>query len=77
MLEVFATEYSPSVQHTLHQMGQAALATCAQVAEIRISLPNLHCNLVDLSPLRMDNPNEIYVPTDEPHGLIEATLARE
>jgi len=77
MLEAFATEYSPSVQNTLYLMGQAALAACPQVAEISLSMPNLHCNKVDLSPFKLDNPDEIYVPTDEPHGLIEATLARE
>ena len=77
MLQAFAEQYSPSVQHTLHQMAAAALAACAQVAEIRLSLPNLHCNKVDLSAFDMDNPDEVYVPTDEPHGLIEATLARE
>lgn len=77
MLEVFANEYSPSVQNTLLLMGQAALDRCAQVREIRLSMPNLHANRVDLAPLGLDNPNEIFVPTDEPHGLIEATLARE
>ena len=77
MLETFATQYSPSVQNTLYLMGQAALAACPQVAEISLSMPNLHCNKVDLSPFKLDNPDEIYVPTDEPHGLIEATLSRE
>jgi len=24
----------------------------------------------------MDNPNEVFLPVDEPHGLIEATLTR-
>jgi hypothetical protein len=24
----------------------------------------------------MDNPAEVFLPTDEPHGLIEATLRK-
>jgi hypothetical protein len=24
----------------------------------------------------LDNPNEVFVPTEEPHGLIEAVLTR-
>ena len=29
-------------------------------------------NLVDLSPFELDNPNVLFVPTDEPHGSITA-----
>jgi urate oxidase len=39
-------------------------------------MPNKHCNLVDLSPFGQDNPNMIFVPTDEPHGSIEAVVRR-
>jgi urate oxidase len=77
MLEVFANDFSPSVQATLHAMAEAALARVPQIGEIRISLPNLHYLRVDLSPFGLDNPGEVFIPTDEPHGLIEATLARE
>ena len=36
-------------------------------------MPNLHCNLVDLSRFGQTNPNQIFVPiTDEPHGYIES-----
>jgi urate oxidase len=31
---------------------------------------------VDLKPFGLDNPNEVFVATDEPHGLIEGTFAR-
>ena len=31
---------------------------------------------VDLTPLGLENRNEIFMPVDEPHGLIEATLRR-
>jgi urate oxidase len=32
---------------------------------------------VDLTPFGLDNPNQVFVATDEPHGLIEATFRRE
>jgi urate oxidase len=47
------------------------------VAEVRLSLPNRHHILVDLSPFGMRNDNEVFVATEEPYGLIEATLKRE
>ena len=42
-----------------------------------LSLSNKHSNLVDLAPLGMDNPGAIFLPTDEPRGLIEATLRKD
>lgn len=77
LVQAFAAGYSPSVQHTLHEMGTAALAACAALERIRLSLPNLHCVPVDLAPFGLENQNEVFIPTDEPHGVIEATIARE
>ena len=31
---------------------------------------------VDLQPFGLDNPNEVFVATDQPYGLIEATIRR-
>ena len=76
LLETFADHDSKSVQHTLYAMGEAVLARCAEVEEISITMPNKHHLLVDLAPLGLDNQNEIFVPTTEPYGLIEATLRR-
>lgn len=77
LLETFAQHQSLSVQQTLYAAGKLVLDTYADIAEIRLSLPNKHCLLVNLAPFGMSNDNEIFVPTDEPHGLIEATLARD
>ena len=76
MLKIFAEKYSPSAQATLFQMGEAALAACREISRIELAMPNKHCLLVDLSPLGLENNNEVFVPTDEPHGQIEATVAR-
>jgi urate oxidase len=77
MLEAFAIHRSESVQHTLYAMAEAALAAAADVTEVTLTLPNQHHLLVDLTPFGLDNPNEIFVATDQPYGLIEATVRRE
>jgi urate oxidase len=76
MLAVFAVNYSPSVQTTLFQMGEAALAAALEISKVTLVMPNKHCLLVNLAPFGLDNPNEIFVPTDEPHGQIEGTVSR-
>ncbi len=77
MLETFAQNYSPSVQRTLYQMGESALRAVSSISEIQLSMPNLHCLLINLAPFGLKNNNEIFVPTDDPHGVIEATVSRE
>jgi urate oxidase len=76
LLKEFAGHDSMSVQHTLYDMGKAALAAAPEIARIRLSMPNLHHLLAELSPFGLDNPNHIFVPIDEPHGTIEATVER-
>lgn len=77
LLEAFAGHDSESLQHTLYAMGEAVLKKFPGIREIHLSLPNKHYNLVDLSPFHLENPKEIFLPTDEPHGLIEATLRND
>jgi urate oxidase len=76
LLDTFAGHASKSVQHTLHAMGESALAACRDIASITLTLPNRHHLLVDLTPFGLDNPNDVFVATDQPFGLIEATLTR-
>jgi|HubBroStandDraft_1064217.scaffolds.fasta_scaffold02714_7 urate oxidase len=77
LLATFAGHDSKSVQHTLYAMGEAVLKGVSKVSEIELTMPNIHCLLVDLSRFGQDNPNEIFVPTDEPHGYIEARIRRQ
>jgi urate oxidase len=76
IIETFAEHDSLSVQHTLYAMGEAVLEKFADVAEIAFSLPNIHCLPVDFTRFGLENDNRIFMPTDEPHGLIEARLRR-
>lgn len=77
LLAVFAGHTSKSVQHTLYAMGEAALEKVPEIEDIELTMPNIHCLLVDLSRFGQDNPNEIFVPIDEPHGYIEARIRRQ
>jgi urate oxidase len=77
LLATFAEHESKSVQHTLYAMGKAVLEQLPDVEDIELNMPNKHCLLVDLSPFGQDNPNEIFVPVDEPHGKIQARLRRQ
>jgi len=77
MLRTFALHASKSVQQTLYAMAQTALEAAPQVADITLTMPNKHCLLVDLARFGQDNPNEIFVPTDEPFGYIEARVHRQ
>ena len=76
LIDTFAGHKSESVQQTLFEMGAAALRKCKAIDSIRLSMPNKHCLLVNLKPFGLENANEVFVPTDEPHGLIEATVTR-
>jgi urate oxidase len=76
LLKEFAAHNSMSVQHTLFDMGKAALAAAPEISRVTLTMPNLHHLLADLSPFGQENPNHIFVPIDEPHGYIEATVER-
>ena len=76
LLETFAEHQSRSLQHTVYAMGEAILNNFENVGEIHLSLANKHFNLLDLAPLGMDNPGEVFLPTEEPQGIIEATLKK-
>jgi urate oxidase len=77
MLKTFAEHKSKSVQETLYAMGRSGLERVAEVYQIDLVMPNKHCLLVDLSRFAQDNPNQIFVPTDEPSGHIEARVRRK
>jgi urate oxidase len=77
LVSAFAGHTSKSVQHTLYAMGEAALANVPEIEDIELTMPNKHYLLADLSRFCQDNPNEIFVPIDEPRGTIEARLRRQ
>lgn len=77
MLAVFASEYSPSAQASVFRMGTAALESCGDISQVHLKMPNRHYLLVNLKPFGLENHNEVFVPTDEPHGQIEGSVVRD
>jgi urate oxidase len=77
LLETFATTHSLALQQTLYAMGRAVLESFQDIAEIRMSMPNKHHYLADLSPFGLDNPNQVFIAGDRPYGLIEAQVTRD
>jgi urate oxidase len=76
LLKTFATHHSLAVQQTLLAMGEAALADCDAITSIKLSMPNNHRIPFDLKPFGLENANDIFVPSDEPHGLITGVVER-
>ena len=77
MLETFAQTHSLALQQTLFAMGRSVLETVPEVAEVRMSMPNKHHFLQDLSAFGLDNPDVVYHADDRPYGLIEGTVLRD
>jgi urate oxidase len=77
LLEQFAVVHSLSLQQTLFAMGRTVLEQVPEIGEIRLSMPNKHHFLVDLSIWDLDNPNLVFFAADRPYGLIEATVQRD
>ncbi|KAJ7970659.1 Uricase [Quillaja saponaria] len=71
--------YSPSVQSTLYQMARAVLSRIPDMSSVQLKMPNLHFLPVNISTkdtqiVKFDD--DVYLPTSEPHGTIEASLSR-
>jgi urate oxidase len=77
LLDTFAAHYSLSLQQTLYAMGSALLEACPGVHEVRLSMPNKHHFVVDLTPFGLENANEVFHADDRPYGLIEGAVVRD
>jgi len=82
LLETFAATHSLALQQSLYAMGEAVLAQFPDIAEIRMSMPNRHHFLQDLSAYGLDNAPDgsqpvVYHADDRPYGLIEGTVLRD
>jgi urate oxidase len=77
LLARFATTHSLALQQTLWEMGRGVLDQHPEVAEVRLSAPNKHHFVVDLSPFGLENPNEVFYAADRPYGLIQASVLRD
>jgi urate oxidase len=76
LLDVFAEHHSESVQASIWIIGQAIVDRHPEVAEVTMTMPNLHHWLADVERFGVLNDRQVYVSTTEPHGLIQATVRR-
>ncbi|GLS42780.1 factor-independent urate hydroxylase [Methylobacterium brachythecii] len=76
LIEVFGTTYSYGVQDSMYRMAEAVLAAVPEIADISFAMPNKHYIPINLAPFGLENPGAVFLPTDEPHGQIEATISR-
>lgn len=77
LLAAFAGTYSRSLQQTLFAMGAHVIDEVPPVVEVRLTLPNRHHFLADLTPFGRDNPGTVFHAADRPYGLIEGTVLRD
>ncbi|HJQ01748.1 MAG TPA: urate oxidase [Jatrophihabitans sp.] len=77
LLESFATKHSLALQQTLYYMAEQVLVSRPEIVEVRMSMPNKHHFLVDLSPFGLTNDHAVYHAADRPYGLIEGTVLRD
>ena len=75
LLASFADHDSESVQHTIWVIGTEMLAVESGIEQVTLRLPNLHHWTVDLTPFGQES-GDIFVATEQPYGLIEATVRR-
>ena len=76
LVKQFAVVQSLALQQTLFQMAKAVLEAYPAIAELRLSAPNKHHFVYDLSPFGLENPGEVFHADDRPYGLIQATVTR-
>ncbi|KAF6033910.1 Uro [Bugula neritina] len=70
---------SPSVQLTLYDSERLVLGKVKQISEMKMSLPNVHYFEFDMGRFHnpaLQNTKNVFLPTDKPSGIIQATLRR-
>ncbi|MBT2498129.1 urate oxidase [Agromyces sp. ISL-38] len=77
LVKQFAIVHSLALQQTLFEMGKAVLEAYDIIAEVRLSAPNRHHFLYDLSRFGVENDNEVFHADDRPYGLIQASVIRD
>ncbi|CAG8512687.1 7540_t:CDS:2 [Ambispora leptoticha] len=78
-LKTFSTDNSASVQATLYLMAKQALEKHPELETVSYALPNKHHFAFDLERFGLKNngkDSDIFVPFNDPSGLITATIAR-
>lgn len=65
---------SYGVQDTLFKMAKNAKLVNPEVETVTLSLPNLHFTPCMITAGDFNFEDDIYIPTEDPHGIISATV---
>jgi urate oxidase len=76
IVETFAAHARLSVEHTLHAIGEVALASYPEIVDITLSLQEHPYRPADLFSAGVENPDDLFLVIDEPVGNVEVTLER-
>jgi urate oxidase len=77
IIDTYGNHYSLGHQQTLFEVGTAVLNGQPQIAQFRITAPNLHHFDYDLARFGVENNNEVFHADDRPYGLQEVTVLRD
>ncbi len=77
LLARYADVHSRALQQTLWEMGRAVLDVRPDIAEIRLTAPNIHHFEVDLARFGVESRGEVFHVADRPYGLIHTTAVRD
>jgi urate oxidase len=75
LLSSFAGHFSESVQQTIWICANAMLEADPGIDDVAMRMPNLHHWIIDMTPFGQRS-GDIFVATEQPYGLIEATVRR-
>ena len=76
LVETFAAHARLSVEHTLHAIGEVALASYPEIVDITLSMHERPYRPADLFSAGLENPDDLFLVVDEPLGVVEVTLER-
>ena len=74
LVREFATLQSLALQQTLWHMGKAVIEEIPEIVEVRLTAPNKHHFVIDMTPFGEENTNEVFYAADRPYGLIEGAI---
>jgi urate oxidase len=77
IVETFAAHARLSVEHTLHAIGEVALASYPEIVDITLTMQERPYRPADLFSAGVENPDDLFLVLDEPLGTVEVTLERE
>ncbi len=77
VMNTFAMHAGRSVQYTLYAIAEVVLGSYDEILDVTLSMHELRYRPPDLLVCNGESPDSLYVPADEPLGIVEVTLERD